>query len=311
MSSQMKIKAIVINYGIPLSNSATLNSILQSNLQNITLELIIWNNGPSLLNEEDINLYLEKNKKNDINIKIFQDIRNISLSMIYNYFCNGSDYQFVSILDQDSVLNIDFFQNILNNKDNDLILPIILTDNVKKIKRYPHIIGKGKKSIVIDEGIVNDKITSITSGISISHSLVNKITRYRGYLFEENLGFYGIDVDFFVIVNKLIESGETIKTYCSGSILHSLSSDDDNEFNSPFRNVEMFYFTIYNREKNRNKSNISNYWLFIREVLRGKITLKYIVPSFLFMLDRKHPRSKPTLLNPIEPTHCHPVIKKQ
>ena len=79
----------------------TIKSILGSELNSIQLNMIIWNNGPTLLEENDIVNHLEASQKKGISSFIYQDIRNTSLSKIYNYFIQKLNYDFFVIFDQD------------------------------------------------------------------------------------------------------------------------------------------------------------------------------------------------------------------
>lgn len=298
----MNIKLLVITYDSSLEFSETLKSIGGTNLQNINLNLIIWNNGPKFFRKDDVDLYLNKCNSLGISVKIFQDIRNVSLSMIYNKFSVENDYDFISIFDQDSVIPYDFFQNMIEYCENDLILPIINTDGLEIKSRYPCFTTGDKKNKVIDLGSVSEKITSITSGICISRNLCDSMISYRGFLFDESLAFYGIDVEFFLGLNSLMKSNKKIKVYCAGYIMHSLSCDDENERMSPFRMIELFYFQIYYRRKKQGKNELSNFWIYIREIMRGKIKANYIFPAMYFMFNNRHPRTVIKISADIEPT---------
>lgn len=302
----MNLTLLVVTYNSSLYSSQTLKSLMTQNLENINLSVVIWNNGPAFFDDEDISNYIKDCKSLGVSIKIFQDLRNLSLSVIYNKFSSEDDYEFISIFDQDSIIPFDFFQNILKHHENYLILPIINTSHDKIESRYPCFISGPNKKSVINEGLVTEKITSITSGISISKKLYEEFISFRGFLFNESLGFYGIDVEFFIILNKIIDVNHKVNIYCVGSITHSLSCDDENERKSSFRMVELFYFQMYYRRKKQMKGELSNLWIYLREIMRGKIKVKYILPTALFMYENKHPRSKMKISENIKPTNQYP-----
>ncbi|MEQ9967618.1 hypothetical protein ABRP72_00265 [Pectobacterium carotovorum] len=219
----MKITSIVIIYNSTLENSDTLRSILASHTKNITLDVLIWNNGPSLLNEEDVQHFLASCQEKGIRAKVFQDIRNLSLSKIYNFFIEVNEFNFITILDQDSILPKDFFIRLSTVKDADVVAPkIIAKKNDVYTQYYPHLYEN--PDIIISEGHIQSPIESAMSGITISKNAVDKIITFRGYVFEEKLAFYGIDNDFFRTIK--IMKYDQLSLFCLNEIHHSLSALD-------------------------------------------------------------------------------------
>ncbi|GLY61377.1 hypothetical protein Pcaca05_22340 [Pectobacterium carotovorum subsp. carotovorum] len=296
----MKITSIVIIYNSTLENSDTLRSVLASQTKNIVLDILIWNNGPSLLNEEDVQHFLASCQEKGIRAKIFQDIRNLSLSKIYNFFIEVNEFNFVTILDQDSILPKDFFIRLSTVKDADVIVPkIIAKKNDVYTQYYPHLYDN--PDIIISEGHIQSPIESAMSGITISKNAVGKIITFRGYVFEEKLAFYGIDNDFFRTI-KIMEDDQ-LSLFCLNEIHHSLSALDPEEAQSNFRVTETLYFKYFLRCEYHKKSIASTMFITIRDVLRGKITIKNMISITLFLITKKHPRSKYFISKNKKPMH--------
>lgn len=287
----MLVHALVIIYNSSIEDSATLSSIPQLDLSETELTINIWNNGPIALNEEDISRYTQICQSKGIQVNIFQDLRNISLSKIYNYFLNEKNYSFISILDQDTVLNDDYFLNITQHHDKDLIIPQVFTGDTIKTLRYPHRLNDQEEWQTISHGQVTENISSVTSGIILTRHLIDKFENFRGYVFEERLGFYGIDVEFFDAIDKMKDYC-SVEVYCVGSIFHSFACDDPAEENSPFRVRETYFHTLFNRNMNSKKRKISTVWVIFRDALRGIIKLSDVLPFLRFTFENIHPRSK-------------------
>ncbi|MEQ9901001.1 hypothetical protein ABRP59_15385 [Pectobacterium punjabense] len=297
----MKITSIVIIYNSTLDDSDTLRSILASQTKNIKLDILIWNNGPSILNEEDIQRFLFSCQKKGIGAKIFQDIRNLSLAKIYNFFIEENEFNFITILDQDSILPKDFFIRLNTVGDSDVIVPrIIANKDDKYVQCYPHVYDT--PDIMIPEGNIQCHIESAMSGITISKNAVDKIRSFRGYVFEEKLAFYGIDNDLFRTI-KTMENYK-LSLCCLNEIHHSLSVLDPKEVQSDFRIMETIYFKYFIRCEYQKKGVTSTMFIVLRDVLRGKITVKNMINIILFLITKKHPRSKYFISKNKKPTHC-------
>ncbi|MEQ9880617.1 hypothetical protein ABRP83_00235 [Pectobacterium brasiliense] len=287
----MNINALVISYNSPIADSPTLQSLLKVDSKNIKLTIHIWNNGPNLFEEHDVIKYIRECNEKEIDIYIYQDTRNISLAKIYNYIISKKNFDFIAILDQDSTINSDYMENIIKNHNYDLIFPRIITGKGDVLTQsHPH--SSKDKNILINEGPVSSSMSSITSGLVLSKKLISKMEKYRGYVFEEKLGFYGIDVDFFIIINRMIEEKIPINAYCIGSINHSLSFDDEIEVKKPFRYIEMLYFKIFFRKNHQKKNILTTLWICLREILRGKMNIYNATSLLLFIFTNTHPRSK-------------------
>ncbi|MCV9879040.1 hypothetical protein [Brenneria izbisi] len=298
----MKITSIVIIYNSSLKNSDTLNDISKCELENIELDLCIWNNGPSLLNEDDISEFFSICQKKGIGVRIYQNTQNLSLSKIYNFFIKNEKFEFITILDQDSHLPKNYYTNIALYHDADIISPIIFAEkNGVNIQTDPHIYGD--INIMIDEGKVDIKIDSVMSGLALSQNGIDKIMSFRGYVFEERLAFYGIDSDFFRIINIMIDNRTPLNIYCSNKIHHSFAMFNIANKKNSFRIMELFYYKSFIRNEYQKKSKISTIFIYLRDFLRGKIEFYRMKNLLVFTMSNMHPRSKIDLNKKTVPTH--------
>lgn len=92
----MQLSILVILYNSTCQQSETLQSILGADLTQIDLKLIIWNNGPNLLDNIQLTNYLTQASEKGIAVTTYQDIRNLSLSKIYNFVLQQQDADFLS-----------------------------------------------------------------------------------------------------------------------------------------------------------------------------------------------------------------------
>lgn len=290
------ISVVVILYNSRLSDSETLQSILSANLLHSTaLTINIWNNGPQKFNNEDIRLFLEKAKKN-ISINLRQDCRNIALSKVYNYFLSQVGYDFFTIFDQDTKIDINFFDNLMNYKHLDVIFPLVysIKDNCIIFPRYAdqyNIVGtkafeeEGKQDM--------DKVFTINSGLTLTPSGQSVLEKIKYPIFNENFAFYGIDTELFFYIREYCKQRGGIKAGCHGRIIHSLSSLEEEEFVvKQKRKLEEHYAValeqIYLYKKNR--------WRLCKKVFRSMLKKKMtMIDSYRVIkciLFKQHPRCK-------------------
>ncbi|MBA0218978.1 MULTISPECIES: hypothetical protein [Pectobacterium] len=298
----MNITTIVILYNSRIIESETLQSITDCSLDNISLTINIWNNGPILLEENDIQNFFSTCASKNINVRIYQDTRNLALSKVYNFISKERNYNFISILDQDTSLPTRFFQNIHLHRDRDIIVPIIIAEKDGiLVQNYPHVYGDDET--LINEGKVKVRINSVMSGITLSARMIRKIVNFRKYAFEERLAFYGIDSDLFRTINLMLDSGIPIEIYCINNVHHSFAIFNPEEATSSFRNMEIFYFKFFIRQAYSKKSTLSTLWVCIRDFLRLKNNLEKTKNLIKFTLNGAHPRSKFEIVPDTRPTH--------
>ncbi|POE19821.1 hypothetical protein BV923_18955 [Pectobacterium odoriferum] len=298
----MNITSVVIIYNTELCESDTLKSLLACHFENVDLEICIWNNGPSLLNDNDISEFISKCNKKEIRVKIYQDIRNLALSKIYNFFIKNENFEFITILDQDSHLPKNYFTTLTYHQDADIVSPIIIAekDGVSS-QTDPHFYGD--TNLMIGEGKVSIKIDSVMSGIALSKAGINKINSFRGYVFEERLAFYGIDSDLFRVINAMDDNKKSLNIYCANKIYHSFAMFDPNNKKDSFRIMEMFYYKFFIRNEYQKKSKLSTVFICLRDFIRGKMDFNRMRNLLIFTINDCHPRSKIDIKTNIQPTH--------
>ncbi|MFE8115169.1 glycosyl transferase [Brenneria goodwinii] len=305
--NRIKINAIIILYNSKIEDSQTINSILRSDISEFDLKLLIWNNGKSLLDNQDIANHIDSCTRKGITSVIYQDPRNISLSKIYNYFISNIDYDFISIFDQDTNINDDFFKNIIRNKDFDLICPEIYLSNRGNIKSSP-VYNKSKVNTdFVQCGDFNaNSIFTCASGLSFSSRLIHRIHQKYGVIFNENYAFYWVDHDLF----ERLKIFDFIKGKCIGQIYHDMSGVG-NEFHTMRESakLEHGYGKILRRINDGNKSSILGNSIYaIKYALKAKCSIKSMISIIQCALYKAHPRSKLEINDNIQPTHS--IINK-
>lgn len=136
----MKIVFLVVLYNTHISESKTIGSYINnikliSDFEHI---LSIVNNGPnSLLQGKIENECFSILKNNFINFEYFENIENRPLSVIYNEcITTHNDIDYVVLLDQDSELTTEYFQDLISafREDVNLFLPVVISNGVKNIQ---------------------------------------------------------------------------------------------------------------------------------------------------------------------------------
>ncbi|WP_224717814.1 glycosyltransferase family 2 protein [Pectobacterium versatile] len=284
----MKINAIVVIYNAKIIKSDTIASIFLTNLDKTNLTVTIWNNGPELLSNDDIDKYREKCMSLKISSEIYQDIRNISLSRIYNFILSKGGHDFFVILDQDTKIEKNFFSNIINNNDCDLICPqVYLENNDNKLDSPVY-----RDSLEhIPPGHFNAKnMLTCGSGLSISRSLCEKTLKHSGFIFDERYAFYLVDDSFLLNIQNF----DYVKGKCIGEIHHNLSGFGcDYKDMKESSKLEHGYSLILRKTNQRNKNNIiKNIFHSIKYIYKSKCTYTTALKILKCSLTGKHPRSK-------------------
>ncbi|MBN3191476.1 glycosyl transferase [Pectobacterium brasiliense] len=268
----------------------------------MSIKILIWNNGRSLLNEEDLNNYLHKCEQKGISTEIYQDIRNLSLSKVYNYFINKKDYHFISVFDQDTHIENCFFQNIKNNIEHDIICPEVYLSNKDNIKSSPVYNKAQVNTEFVNVGEFNARsIFTCASGVTLSLGLINKISNKYGFVFNETYAFYWADHDLF---ERLIPF-DFVKGLCIGKISHDMSGVGD-EFAKmkETTKLEHGYGQILRRIYNAEKSGfLRNLIYSIKFSIKSKCSIISSIKIIQCVLFKAHPRSKKEINKNIEPTH--------
>ncbi|MDY4316173.1 glycosyl transferase [Pectobacterium actinidiae] len=294
----MLINAIVVIYNSALMESQTIKAIFNSNQKDITLNIIIWNNGPNLLKNEDIDDYISECKTRKISTIIYQDTRNISLSKIYNLIIEKEPFDFFAILDQDTKISTDFFSNILENKEYELICPAIYLENNNNQLDSP--VYSNSLEIIPSGDFNANNMLTCGSGIAISHSLCEKVINKYGFMFDEAYAFYLADHSFLFNLNDF----NFIKGKCVGKIHHNLSGYGVNyKKMKETAKLEHGLALILRRVHKQKKTNIvKNLFHALKFSIKSRCSYKSTLKIVSCVLTGNHPRSKYSIEKNKEPT---------
>lgn len=299
----MIINVLTILYNTSLSESMTLKSILNTKLDSIQLNIIIWNNGPSLLSQDDIDNYLQNCQTKKVSTYIYQDVRNASLSKIYNHFIKKLNYDFFVIFDQDSNLESSFFQNIYSNKDYAIICPAVFPKQKIDKQCFPSDIEQREIVVPIGEFTLGNTRT-INSGTALSRNLVENLQIKYNYVFDEKFAFYHTDHRLFDLINATTETAN-LKGLCIGKMYHDMTCELSLEQLSERARLEIAYakmlMRIYraNNPKNQIRRN-----LFYAYKMKKKDHLNFnsFIKLLKCVITKEHPRSVVSIDKNIQPT---------
>ena len=177
---------LVLLYGKEIIDSETLNSIKSLTIGNSLL--VIWNNGPELLNSNDVIEF----EQAGFDVKIIETIENLSISCIYNRFIKSYESDRYILLDDDSCLNQHYLNDALAIDEDHIGVPMIYSNKVltgPKLNRK--LCGKG------DSITDKDKFFGIGSGLVIGKHIAEKMKHDHQQIFDERFYFYGVDSTFF------------------------------------------------------------------------------------------------------------------
>ena len=259
---------LVVSYGCEPSESETVQTLLKRDDFDL-LSITIFNNGPNLWEDSEINPLLE------LNVSIFQNLNNISLSKIYNYFIRNSCENYFCIFDHDT----DVSNYVFNTEASyDLYIPrIYCNDKIVFPKRYDN--------SVIDQSCVikSNDISTVTSGMNLSRKLIVRMLLTDQQVFDEHYSLYGIDTSFLINLSKL-----KIDVCVQGEINHDLSSQSDDI--SHFRAIERMFdaaLTMRNYFSYGSILNVLSHWKKFRNEINSKDRSNIIK----VLLTGRHPRS--------------------
>lgn len=287
----MKITTLIILFNSKIDDSKTIMSLLETDISGIDLNVIIWNNGPNPLCLEECQKYNMIFKNHNISLSIYEDRHNIALSKIYNVFVTKEKFDFISILDQDSTLNQDFFQNVYNHFDYDVIVPHIYSSGWRS-KEYSLCfpVYAGSERLLDKPTFSMGEIISISSGLTISSRLVNYLKSIKSEIFNERYALYAIDTSFFLDLKELENNG--FKGLCIGKIDHSLDFNlYDSKKISPTRKLEMLYSNVLNKIFYDKKNRFNIFLYLFRKFTRKEYSFLVFLKLVRCLINKKHPRA--------------------
>jgi GT2 family glycosyltransferase len=244
---------LIVLYNCAAENSATILSLKEniSELDGIKLRIVIWNNGPSELSDEDIRINLSDDSGVNIEFQYIQDVSNAPLAYLYNKVISGTRAKNYCILDHDTKLTSEYIGVVRSCFHYDLVLPIVIARgqihgpiyNSEIITNFgPRRVGR------------RGRILAIGSGLIISRNLIDiMIFNYKS-VFDERYALYGVDTTFCLRVTG-IPNADKLNVWVLGIIYHSLSrlekeNDSIRDFRAKERGLDLgitlrHYFSLY------------------------------------------------------------------
>ncbi|KFA59435.1 hypothetical protein A9G48_06885 [Gilliamella sp. wkB18] len=302
----MRINVLTVLYNCALSDSETLRSILQTNLESIKLNMIVWNNGPNLLKEQDIKNYLELSQNKGITTSIYQDVRNLSLSKIYNHFINKLDYDFFVIFDQDSNIDCSFFQNIYHNSHYAIVCPAIFPK--QKIDKQCFPSDFEQREQVTPPGEFNLSNTrTINSGTALSKDLIDKLLDNHHYVFDEKFAFYHTDHRLFDLIHATPQTA-MLKGLCIGKMYHDMTCEISYNELSERARLEIAYAKMLMRmyrARNPKIEVLRNLFYAYKMKKKDKLSIKSFLKLLKCVITKEHPRSYASINKNVKPINSN------
>ncbi|MEZ9835255.1 hypothetical protein AB4341_17165 [Vibrio breoganii] len=277
---------LVLLYGKSISESKTLQSILNSEVEFNNCKLVIWNNGPrplSCINTESFS-------NAGLSVEVIETLENRSLSKIYNEFTFKNKSNKYIYLDDDSTLSSEYLQDVKTMKYTDLAVPLIYSKG--------ECVGP-----TVDGSVINKKrkirqeeqLFAIGSGITISDSLKTKFISVYGDLFDQKFWFYGVDTSFMYRLDSLKKHFQIMTI---SGFEHSLSrreegTEEQNKFRMNERNIANALL-IRNYGKCKNQT-IQIVVLILKMMCRYLMSPKSNRNPFTFikvLVQNTHPKNK-------------------
>lgn len=178
---------LVILYNKDFSDSETVNALIKSNAIKNS-RVVIWNNGPSSLNEDKGRHMFERNCQSFI---FKETIANISLASIYNWVIRHFNSERYILLDHDSSITEYYLKEALNVPASCVGMPLIFKDN-EIVNPCNHATPVSGLRLIEKE----DYITTIGSGLVLGKNVIKRILQRHSTVFDERFYLYGVDTTF-------------------------------------------------------------------------------------------------------------------
>lgn len=221
---------LVLLYNKEISESTTLSSLALSEAQFSNAKLVIWNNGPKELVDDDVSHLTDLGYE----VQIVQTLHNESLAVIYNLFINHNQAEKYVLLDDDSNLNSGYIKAACDSTMSVVSMPIISSGGKVENPKINSIVYNKEQSIT-----ANDKILTIGSGLVVGREVVQKLLKRFSTVFDERFYLYGVDTTFChrLVLSRLVGNVRVINGFD-----HSLSRlENENELITSFRKKERSY----------------------------------------------------------------------
>lgn len=258
---------LVVLYGKNTWQSETLRTLSQCDERGY--QLLVWNNGPKGLLEQDY-LWLDENFSQ---YDTKETLENISLSKLYNKFISSYSAHKYVIFDDDSEINSLYLNDVMNYIGDGVAVPVI---KVQNIECGPKVNSKYKCSPYRPD----DRVEAITSGIVINKKITDAVASVYNDVFDEKFGFYGVDTSFFWRLKKMYISDKIETIHPLNHSLSRLTDEPKNikKFRCKERSIDVALQIRY-----YNESKIYSFIRVITSALlgRNKLNAYYIAKYFI------------------------------
>lgn len=225
-----EIAILILLYNKEISESNTITSLLDSNVQYQNARIVIWNNGPKPMAISD-SILLE-NLGYDVVIK--ETLNNESLAVIYNKFLAENIAEKYILLDDDSTLNASYILASSEICRGELGMPVINSQGEvqsPKINGLPY-----SKEAEIS---LKSKVAAVGSGLIIGSEVIAKLKEKYNLIFDERFYLYGVDITFCL---RVFDCELTDRIRVISGFNHSLSRlEKESPKMSKFRRLERSY----------------------------------------------------------------------
>lgn len=234
---------LVVLYKQNVSQSSTLQSLINCKNQTFDKHLFVWDNSPEALEEVDI-IFLKKNYKK---FTYFHSQINASLSELYNKVIRDINFNKIFIFDQDTTITHSYFekadQAAHEFSDIGIFLPFVKFNSNVLSPMYYKAINFKKESKIITGKILAKNRTAFASGLCINEWVFKRELIW----FDEKLSFYGIDYKF------LLDYGDRIKYMyvIDYELKHSLSFTEEESKEIKKRRFSSTIFSSFYLAKTR------------------------------------------------------------
>jgi GT2 family glycosyltransferase len=192
-----EVVALIVLYETKILESQTFQTIIVQDQSLFNLKLIIWDNSPVPVPNDEL-----------VQAKALYPFEYIStpintwLSKVYNQIISSRIFDYIILLDQDSTMPNDFFSQLALGVKNypciNLFLPLVINQG-KLVSPGSFIFFKGRHWKRARTGLISSKNTlAITSGMTISSKYLLK----NNIKFDERLNLYAIDTSFMLEYTK-------------------------------------------------------------------------------------------------------------
>lgn len=280
--SKSKIALVVIVYNKTLKESATLQGLSRFNTP--LHHLVIVNNGPNSVSEDD--LLLELKQKHE-QVTLENHLENKPLSWIYNDLIEKNTADYYVMFDDDTELNSEYEHHLFYGLNNtDIELPKIYA-RIDKVQHFPML----NEQLLMSSGQIEQikTIFSVGSGLVLSERIKKMFKDKFGHVFDQHFAFYGVDSTFFLRLNQMIKAGYEMKITSDSYLNHGLSLTE--EAMTDWRKKEFIYENTL-KVKYYSGSFLMARLKFLRLMYR-KLShfefrdLKLVIKTFI---SGKHPR---------------------